>query len=209
MPQLITSVEGVEIHHIYLQRERTTLGRRPDNDIVLADLAVSGAHCAFELRGLSDVYVQDLDSTNGTYINGQMVKRHLLTDGDEITIGKFKIQYLRANELTDESRTLDMPLGSDQMPLAAAPVKASLKVMSGSSTGLVVPVYKAVSTFGKPGVTMIAIAHRRHGYFVSEMESQIHPTINGQRLPPDAVQLIDGDILELAGTRLEFSLQSA
>jgi pSer/pThr/pTyr-binding forkhead associated (FHA) protein len=209
MPQLITSVEGVEIHHIYLQRERTTLGRRPDNDIVLADLAVSGTHCAFELQGLSDVYVHDLGSTNGTYINGQMVKRHLLGDGDEIAIGKFKIQYFRSNELTDESRTLDMSLGSDHMPLASVPVKASLKVMSGSSTGLVVPVNKAVSTFGKPGVTMIAIAHRRHGYFVSEMESQIHPTINGQRLPPDAVQLIDGDVLELAGTRLEFSLQSA
>ena len=53
MPQLIASVEGVEIRHVYLTKDRTTLGRRPRNDIVLDNLAVSGEHCVFELEGLA------------------------------------------------------------------------------------------------------------------------------------------------------------
>jgi hypothetical protein len=207
MPQLIASVEGVEVHHVYLHLDRTTLGRKPTNHIVLADLTVSGEHCAFDLEGLANVYVEDLGSTNGTYINGHMVKRHLLEDNDQITIGKFKVLYLSANELTDESRTMAMPLGSDYAPLTMPALKASLKVITGSSAGLEVPVYKAVSTFGKPGVTMIAIAHRRQGYFVSAMTSTLPPTINGQPIPDDPMLLVAGDILDLAGTRLAFSLQ--
>src|SRR6185369_15510782 len=87
MPQLIASVEGVEIKHVYLQKDRTTLGRSADNDIVLDNMLVSGHHCAFELHGLADVFVEDLRSTNGTYINGKMVKqRQKLNDGEVIAI---------------------------------------------------------------------------------------------------------------------------
>ena len=66
MPQLIMSIEGVEIKRVNLQKNRTTLGRKANNDIVLADMVVSGEHCAFMLEGLADVYVEDQKSTNGT-----------------------------------------------------------------------------------------------------------------------------------------------
>jgi hypothetical protein len=58
MPQLIASVEGVEIKHVYLKNDRTTLGRRPYNDIVFDNLVVSGEHCVFELKGIADVYLR-------------------------------------------------------------------------------------------------------------------------------------------------------
>src|SRR6476620_1528901 len=99
MPQLIASVEGVEIKHVYLQKDRTTLGRKPYNDIVLDNLVVSGEHCAFDLQGIADVYIEDLGSTNGTYINGQMIKsRQLLRNNDVISIGNFRVQYLSSSE---------------------------------------------------------------------------------------------------------------
>src|SRR3954469_4832940 len=98
MPQLIASVEGVEIKHVYLQKDRTTLGRHPDNDIVFENLVVSGHHCVFELKGLADVYIEDLHSTNGTYINGKMVRRQRLHDGEVISIGNFRIEYREATE---------------------------------------------------------------------------------------------------------------
>ena len=69
MPQLVLSIEGVEIRRVNLRNNRTTLGRKPHNDIVLPDLVVSGEHCAFILEGLADVTVEDLRSTNGTYLN--------------------------------------------------------------------------------------------------------------------------------------------
>jgi hypothetical protein len=207
MPQLITTVDGVEINRTYLTLERTTLGRKPNNHIVLTDLAVSGEHCAFELSGLTDVVVLDLGSTNGTYINGAMVRMHLLQEGDVITIGKFKIQYFRANELTDECKTVSMPLGDTYTHASTGMLQASLKVLSGSSAGLELPVSKAVSTFGQPGVALVAIAHRRQGYYISCMEAIQSPKLNGMLISDEPVLLADRDVIELAGSDLEFLLK--
>ena len=114
MPQLIASVEGVEIKHLYLQKDKTTLGRKPHNDIVLDNMIVSGEHCMFELRGIADVFIEDLHSTNGTYINGHMIKsRQQLHEHDVIAIGKFKILFLAGSaHKKPESRdqTTAMPL---------------------------------------------------------------------------------------------------
>jgi hypothetical protein len=207
MPKLTVSVDGVDIQQVYLHSTRTTLGRRPDNHIVLPDLAVSGAHCAFTLQGLSGVLVEDLGSTNGTYINGRMVQLHLLEDADEITIGKFKIHYASTNELTEESKTSAMHLDDLSTPKTTGAQHASLKVLSGSSTGLEIPVVKAVATFGKPGVSLVVIAHRRQGYYVSCMDSTQPPTLNGKPISDDPVLLAHRDILELAGTAMEFVLR--
>jgi hypothetical protein len=197
MPQLIASVDDVEIYRTYLTRDRTTLGRKPHNHIVLTDLAVSGEH----------VVVHDLGSTNGTYINGKMVDRHLLHEGDVIAIGKFKIRYHSANELTDEGKTVAMGLDSGMYHASTGALQACLKVLTGSSAGLELPVVKAVSTFGKPGVAMVAIAHRRQGYFISCMEAIQVPTLNGYPISDEPVLLSDYDVVELAGTTLEFSLK--
>ncbi len=205
MPQLIASVDDVEIYRTYLTRDRTSLGRKPHNHIVLTDLAVSGEHCMFELKGLG-VEVQDMGSTNGTYINGKMIERHLLQEGDVIAIGKFKIHYHSANELTDEGKTFAMGLDAGYQASTGA-VQACLKVLTGSSAGLELPVVKAVSTFGKPGVAMIAIAHRRQGYFISCIDATHVPTINGHPISDEPILLLDYDVLELAGTTLEFSLK--
>jgi FHA domain len=207
MPQLITTVDGVEIHRTYLTRVRTTLGRRPDNHIVLTDLAVSGEHCAFELSGLTDVVVIDSGSTNGTYINGAMVKMHLLQEGDVLSIGKFRIHYRSANELTDESQTAAMSLFDVHTPAATGAMHASLKLLTGSSAGLEIPVSKAVSTFGQPGIALIAIAHRRQGYYVSCMEATQVPKLNGIAISDEPVLLADRDVIELAGSALEFLLK--
>lgn len=207
MPKLTVSVDGVEIQQVYLHRTRTNLGRRPDNHIVLPDLAVSGAHCAFTLHGLSEVVVEDLGSTNGTYINGHMVRKHQLQDGDEITIGKFKIHYASTNELTEAGKTTAMHLDDFSKPQTTGAQHASLKVLSGSSAGLEIPVVKAVATFGKPGVSLVVIAHRRQGYFVSCMDSTQPPTLNGKPISDDPVLLAHRDILELAGTAMEFLLR--
>jgi hypothetical protein len=220
MPQLIVSLEGVEVHHSYLQNESTSLGRKSHHHIVLPDQTVSGDHCTFEQSGLTDVFVVDLGSTNGTYINGKMVRRHLLQDGDVMAIGRYRVKYLSANELTDDAQTAAMPLesfsqssfsqssfGPSQSGALGTPLQASLRVLSGSSVGLVMPVVKAVSTYGKPGVALVAIAHRRHGYYVSCMEAVDAPTLNGLPITDEPVLMQDRDVLELAGTAMEFCLR--
>ena len=203
MPQLIASVQGVEIKHVYLHKDRTTLGRDPGNDIVLDNKVVSGRHCAFDLKGVADVFLEDLHSTNGTYVNDHMVKtRTQLHDGDVIAIGNFRIKYLQASEEPSGfGSTQAMTSGDWAVP------NASFQVVSGSSAGLEVPVVKAVTTFGRPGVCVVSVSHRRNGYFVGHLAGDQPPLLNGQPIGDEPVMLSNDDVLELAGTRMLFQLK--
>jgi hypothetical protein len=208
VPQLIASVEGIEIKHVYLQKDRTTLGRSADNDIVFDNMVVSGRHCVFELKGLAEVFIEDLHSTNGTYINGQMVKRQRLHDGEVIAIGNFRIQFLAASERPSGfSETTAMKI--DVQGIAAKlGVHAAFQVLNGSSEGLEMPVVKAVTTFGRPGVSVVAVSHRRDGFYVAHLDGGSSPMLNGDAVGADPVMLSNHDILELAGTRMLFLLKS-
>ena len=203
MPQLIASVEGVEVKHVYLTKDRTTLGRKDGNDIVLDNLVVSGRHCVFELKGLADVYLEDLGSTNGTFINNRRIKRQQLCDGDTIAIGHFRLQYLASSGESGFGQTSAF----DTQIMSSGALHASFRVLNGSSAGLEVPVVKAVTTFGKPGVTVVAVSHRRTGFFVAHLDGDVVPSLNGGELGPDPVLLAAGDVLELAGTRMQFQLR--
>jgi hypothetical protein len=202
MPQLIATVQGVEVKHVYLHKDRTTLGRKPGNDIVLDTMVVSGTHCAFDLVGVADVYLQDLGSTNGTYVNDRMVRERVkLNDGDVIAIGPYRIKYLQASE---EPSTFG---GTQQFQADQPLLHASFQVISGSSAGLEMPVVKAVTTFGKPGVCVVSVAHRRGGFFVTHLGGATAPLLNGAPMGADPVLLSDADVLELAGTRMQFQLR--
>ena len=78
---------------IKLDRERTTIGRRPDNDVCLAHPAVSGEHAAV-VTILADSFLEDLGSTNGTLVNGNPIKKHILHSNDVIEIGKYKLKFV-------------------------------------------------------------------------------------------------------------------
>src|SRR3989442_10224368 len=90
---------------IPLVRERTTIGRRADNDICLPHLAVSGEH-AVVVTILADSFLEDLQSTNGTLVNDKPVAKHFLRDGDEIEIGRNKLVYCADDAAQLESKTV-------------------------------------------------------------------------------------------------------
>ena len=201
MPQLIASVKGVEVKHVFLKKERTTLGRKAGNDIVLDTMVVSGQHCAFELEGVADVYLQDLGSTNGTYVNDRMIReRTRLHDGDVIAIGPYRIKYLQASEEPSSF------FGTQTMQLEGRELQASFTVMTGSSAGLEVRVIKAVTAFGKANVCVVSVTQRRNGYFVTHLAGATPPELNGQPVGADPAALADQDVLDLAGTRMLFQL---
>jgi FHA domain len=208
MPQLIASVEGVEIMRVSLKKPKTTLGRKRHNDIVFDNMVVSGEHCVFELQGSSDVYVDDLGSTNGTYLNGHMIRtRELLRDKDAIGVGNFRVEFVakeagKPRATGDSTRT--MSLDSIGFPGTGGVRLACLKVLNGSSAGLEVPVVKAVTTFGQPGVSVVSISHRRDGYYVTAMDGKTAASLNGKELGKDSLMLADNDVLNLAGTKMQF-----
>jgi FHA domain len=92
MAKLILSVDGTVLKEISLSKERTTLGRKPHNDIQVDNLAVSGEHAAI-ITILNDSFIEDLNSTNGTLVNGKPIKKHFLQNNDVIEIGKHKLKY--------------------------------------------------------------------------------------------------------------------
>jgi hypothetical protein len=93
MAKLVLSVDGVVIKEIALTKERMTLGRKPHNDIVIDNLVVSGEH-AVVVTLSNDSFLEDLGSTNGTFVNGQPVKKHFLQNGDIIELGKYRLKFV-------------------------------------------------------------------------------------------------------------------
>src|SRR5215475_495813 len=90
--KLILSMDGLVLKEIQLSKERTTLGRKPHNDIQIDNLAISGEHAVI-VTILNDSFLEDLQSTNGTFVNGQAVKKHFLQNGDVIELGKYRLKY--------------------------------------------------------------------------------------------------------------------
>jgi pSer/pThr/pTyr-binding forkhead associated (FHA) protein len=222
MPKMIVSIDGVVIKEVQLTKDRTTLGRRPYNDIVIDNLAVSGEHAVLQLTG-NEVYLEDLNSTNGTYVNGKAVKKQLLQNNDTVEIGKYKIKFINEAPGATFEKTMifkpgmvpplnkpaaaGAPAAGAARPAAGAPeaaASASIKVLSGAAAGREVPLVKVVTTIGKPGVAVAAITKRPHGFVVAHVEGSNKPTLNGEAIGPEPVTLKNGDMLELAGTQMQF-----
>ncbi len=91
--KLILSMDGAVLKEYPLNKERTTIGRKPHNDIVIDNLAVSSEHAAI-VTILNDSFLEDLDSTNGLAVNGTPTKKHFLQNNDVVEIGKYKLKYL-------------------------------------------------------------------------------------------------------------------
>ena len=163
MPKLVVSLDGVVIKEVQITKDKTTLGRRPYNDIVIDNLAVSGEHAVLQMVG-NDVFIEDLNSTNGTYINGKAVKKQLLAHNDTVEVGKYKIKFM-VEDGTDYEKTMIMKPGQ-MMPNAPAGARASgfaplpgaspiggpatIRVMNGAAAGREVVLTKVVTTVGKP-----------------------------------------------------------
>ena len=223
MGKLVVSLDGVVIKEVQITKDKTTLGRRPYNDIVIDNLAVSGEHAVLQMVG-GDVFIEDLNSTNGTYINGKAIKKQLLTHNDTVEIGKYKIKYL-VDESSDYEKTMIMRPGGAQpgmgapaglgassgfgaLGAASAPAPAtqpaSIKVLNGAAAGREVVLTKVVTTVGKPGVQVASITKRPNGYAFAHVEGATKPSVNGIPLVGDSVPLRNGDVIELAGTQMQF-----
>lgn len=104
MAKLILSMNENVLGDFALDKECVTIGRKPDNDIPIDNLAISGHHAQI-ITVLNDSFLEDLDSTNGTFVNSKPIKKHALRDGDVITIGKHQLRYV--NEITSQGDTAD------------------------------------------------------------------------------------------------------
>jgi pSer/pThr/pTyr-binding forkhead associated (FHA) protein len=199
MAKLVLSMNGVVQGEYELNQERLTIGRKPDNDIPIDNLAVSGKH-ALVITILDDSFLEDLGSTNGSYVNGKLVKKHALKDGDVIAIGKHELKYVNEHATADDDdfeKTMIIRPGSASAAVAAAQAAekavqsaepaaggggaspaagggmplARLTVLNGPIAGKELELTKALITLGKPGTQVAVISRRPQGYFLTHIES--------------------------------------
>jgi pSer/pThr/pTyr-binding forkhead associated (FHA) protein len=274
MAKLILSMDGLVLKEIPLTKERTTLGRKPHNDIQIDNLAVSGEHAVI-VTILNDSFLEDLGSTNGTVVNGNPVKKHFLQNNDVIELGKYKLKFIgevapaasAGGDKADFEKTMVLrpsamkaaaqaaagggggaagalaarqaavqaaghgaaatgiadkdPAKAPAVP-AAAPVAApaapagrpsgqplgAIQLLSGGNAGKELELTKPLTTLGKPGVQVAVLTRRPQGYFITHVEGEKRPDVNGQQIGAAPHALKDHDVIELAGIKMEFFLKT-
>ena len=208
MPKIVVSLDGIVTQEVQLTKDRTSFGRRPYNDIVIDNLAVSGEHAVMKISG-SEVHLEDLNSTNGTYLNGHAVKRQLLKDDDTIEIGKYQIKFVDRGAAAPALNTMaSESSGPVTVGGPGAGLQAAIKVLSGPAAGREVALVKVVTTIGKPGVAVAAITRKPQGFVAAHVEGGSRLTVNGTAVGAEPARLHNGDRLELGGTQMQFLQQS-
>jgi len=205
MAKLILTHEGAVVKEYNLDKERTTVGRKPSNDIQLDDATVSGQHAVF--LNLQNIYIEDLNSTNGTLLNGKKVNKRQLEHGDVVRIGHHEMKFVNESVQDFEQTVIiqaESVKGNVQAPLS----KALLKVINGPKSGTTIELNKPYTTLGNPGGQVAVIARRGANYFLMQMGGigqTKHPKLNDVEMSAESMQLNKGDIIEVAGTRVEFT----
>ncbi len=183
MAKIIITSEGNFVSEVELVKERISIGRKPYNDIVIDHRAVSSQHANITLM-LDDAMLEDMGSTNGTFVRNEKVTRQKIVDGDKITIAVFELTYIASP------------------PKIAAMGK--IEVLNGAHAGKRMPLDKPLTTIGKPGSSVVAITYVAGVYTAATVEFEVGPTINGRAMDEEQQRLVHGDVLDLAGTRLAF-----
>jgi pSer/pThr/pTyr-binding forkhead associated (FHA) protein len=229
MARLILSLDGQVMAEYNMNKERYTIGRLPDNDIRIDNPAVSGHHSLI-INILNDSFLEDLNSTNGTYVNGKLIKKHALQHGDVLTCGHHQLRFVEddAAQQDEFERTLVIqpsarPVEKIRAAVASnaeatasrrtlgngAPAlkKARLQVLSGAFAGRELELTKTLTTLGRPGVQVAAITRRSEGYFLVHVDAdspENYPQVNGAPIGAHARKLVDNDVIQLADVKMGF-----
>ena len=118
MARLILSLNGQTMAEYNMSKERYTIGRLPDNDVRIDNATVSGHHSLI-INILNDSFLEDLNSTNGTYVNGKLIKKHALQHGDVVTVGKHQLRYVDADNVEEDDDEFARTMVIDSSDIAA------------------------------------------------------------------------------------------
>ena len=181
------------VQTVPLNKERISIGRRRHNDIVLDHPTVSGEH-ALIVTILDDSFLEDLASTNGSYVNGHRVGKHFLKHQDVITLAKFQLQFI-----SDGVRTFSAA--------ANAPLLGNVEIISGANAGKRLVLSKPLTTLGRPGMQVVAISRGPTAYSIAQIEGEPAALVNGVAIGKQPSPLAPNDVIELQGTQMMFTLE--
>lgn len=233
MAKLQILFHGDVIDEMDINKDTMTIGRKSDCDIHLDNLAVSGHHARI-VTVMNDSFIEDTNSTNGTYLNGTLIKKQQLSNNDIIKVGKHDIKFIHEGagsgsfehtmiinpasdglQETEGSAAIDQSVNKLAAEIASSGSagsrqKARIKITSGANSGKELPLTKVLTTLGKPGVQVAAITRRPTGYFLIHIDggdNSGRPRINGMEIGSSAQELKHDDVIEVAGVKMHFMLE--
>jgi len=216
------SFNASKIGEFSLEKEVMTIGRKNDNDIRIDNLAVSGHHAKL-LTIFGDSFLEDLNSTNGTFVNGKAIQKHALKNGDVISIGKHELRYVnfnnkapaKSNDSNEFEKTVFVSGNTQPKPMTAtidmtsmdSDQSAKLQLLNGKSAGKELFLEKDTVRLGKPGLQVVSINKRPDGHFivVLEQSNDCGPLrVNGSEIGSRSVKLQNHDIIEINRLKIEY-----
>jgi pSer/pThr/pTyr-binding forkhead associated (FHA) protein len=201
IPKLVLSTAQRTLRRIVIDKPRLSIGRRPYNDVMLDDLTVSGEHAVLH-SATGECVIHDLNSRNGTLVNGMPVMQRTLVDGDRIDIGIYRLQFVIervAGEKAAPETPGDVPVTRTQ---PAEP--AHVRVLSGPNAGGTLSLERPIVSITNGSGQVAVIARRRNGHHVTHLEGPTYPLVNGESIGLVARSLKHDDLIELAGTIFQF-----
>lgn len=218
MPTIILAKDGIALQEFPLLKERTSIGRRSYNDIVIDAAGISAEHAVIISHPVG-CYFEDLGSTNGSQINGRVVTKHLLEDSDVIALATHTIQYCATASMDDsimvladnisgmedlgDIQQITEPSYRDSIE-AIMSTTAVIKILNGASAGKEVVLNKVLTTIGRPGRHVAVFAVGPQGYSLTHVEGEDYPVVNGASIGMLTQSLNNGDQIHLSGTDIVF-----
>jgi len=224
MAKLIIKFNDVVIDQIVLKQGDMNIGRRPGSDILLDNLAVSGSHASIFTIG-EDSFIQDLNSTNGTFVNNKKIGKHHLDNGDVVSIGSHSLTYMNENAAKNAPNLAKTVIISSQkqddiiaqvakasQPTSApketeAPKHGSLFILSGANSGKRIDLTTATTNLGRAGKRAGVISRNGNRFILLPGDEGQSPKLNGARVAGNGEELKNGDLIEIADARMQFYLK--
>jgi pSer/pThr/pTyr-binding forkhead associated (FHA) protein len=232
MAKVLLKFKEAAIREIPLDQDVITIGRKADNDIVIDNQAVSGYHARIKKEGHS-LFIEDANSLNGTYVNGQKISKGELHNGDVVLIGVHTLDVILEKERETDAkgfalrgRSMDETVviaAEDQKKILASQDKEKPEILGGfiviegSTEKRDYLLKERVTTIGKedgagihlkgffaPKVAAL-VNRRKEGYFITPAGGKTLK-VNGQKVD-HKYDLKDGDIVEAGGIKVQFYIK--
>lgn len=216
MAKLILTLDGAVIREYEIDKDSISIGRKHGNDIQLDDITVSGRH-ALITQIDSSIFIDDLGSTNGTLLNGGRIVKSELKHGDTIQTGNYQFTYFCDNKdyeptmfIRAEIEDADTLKSIPALQLAKEEPLAGMRIINGPMAMKVLELRKQFNTLGSNGNKLAMISRNTNGYTISALTNRSDnppggsPLLNEKPLKIEPIVLNDRDLLELAGTKMEF-----
>jgi len=208
MARLILSLDNQVLAEYNMTKERYTVGRLPDNDVRIDNPAVSGHHSLI-INILNDSFLEDLNSTNGTYVNGKLIKKHALQHGDVITIGhhqlRFSDQQTNDTEQDEFEKTMVIPAGqqnAEQLAKAEQKAEEAAAAVGDAEAGVRLDPEEAAALEDEQKAKPLGESVAQEPASHSETHAGIDPSSAPSALPLAKLQVLSG---AFAGRELELT----